>query len=528
MKSLSMKTCALLLALLSLSARAADNEVVNWTAGVAYEYDSSGNVKKIGNDTFVYDSAGRVIRAGVNGVTRTYEYDAFANRTRCTHAPGTGDAGDCQNGYTIDTAGNRNRLRQAVYDAHGNVTALFGRQYAFDATDVMTREQAGTAAREFIYTASGDRIATHTTDTGRWNWTLRDSAGRVVREYTSSGSSSWKWVKDYVWRGDLLLASRQMEGAGTSTYHYHLDHLGTPRRITDAFDNLAGFHDYYAFGPETGDGKDEPSTTALKYTGHERDEWLGNSVAALDYMHARYYSPSSARFMSVDPIPGDAHQTQSWNLYAYVQNNPIRATDPEGLTLYMMTADAAKDLCEFVGPDCAKFITIEQDGKVKITASEADLKANEGLNLINDMVKSSNDYGAWVGTSLPTGTNGFSYKLGDKMKSAQVVNLSTNFRTDVSKHVTQHLPANGLDGAVGLFSGYASIAASDGQGGKPVSRAMTFFHELAENYHRTEKLKQYKESHQEAITRENILRSQRTALNQFSHGSGPNKTTLKP
>lgn len=47
-------------------------------------------------------------------------------------------------------------------------------------------------------------------------------------------------------------------------------------------------------------------------------------------MHARYYSPNLGRFVSVDPIGGRIGSSQSWNRYAYVQNNPLKFTDPEG------------------------------------------------------------------------------------------------------------------------------------------------------------------------------------------------------
>lgn len=48
-------------------------------------------------------------------------------------------------------------------------------------------------------------------------------------------------------------------------------------------------------------------------------------------MLARYYSSGLARFLAVDP--GDDTEfedPQSWNKYAYVRNNPLRANDPTG------------------------------------------------------------------------------------------------------------------------------------------------------------------------------------------------------
>jgi RHS repeat-associated protein len=80
-------------------------------------------------------------------------------------------------------------------------------------------------------------------------------------------------------------------------------------------------------------GATERSLTALKYIGHERDSVMGNEFTdTLDYMHARYYSASVGRFLSVDPaldLKKTLPSPQAWNRYAYVRNNPLRYIDPD-------------------------------------------------------------------------------------------------------------------------------------------------------------------------------------------------------
>jgi RHS repeat-associated protein len=64
-------------------------------------------------------------------------------------------------------------------------------------------------------------------------------------------------------------------------------------------------------------------------TGKERDSESGN-----DYFGARYYGSSMGRFMSPDPSGAafsDPGNPQSWNMYSYVQNNPLNSVDPDGL-----------------------------------------------------------------------------------------------------------------------------------------------------------------------------------------------------
>ena len=70
------------------------------------------------------------------------------------------------------------------------------------------------------------------------------------------------------------------------------------------------------------------STTAFqvcafvhKFTGKERDTESG-----LDNFGARYYASNMGRMMSPDPA-----NPQSWNMYGYSLNNPLRFTDPTGL-----------------------------------------------------------------------------------------------------------------------------------------------------------------------------------------------------
>ena len=108
---------------------------------------------------------------------------------------------------------------------------------------------------------------------------------------------------------------------------FKTDHLGTPRVITDQDGTVLSIHDYLAYGEELTDP--EFTTNRMKFTGHERDPETG-----LDYMLARYYTSGSGRFLQVDPgYDYDSMDPMSWNLYAYVRENPVRYMDVSGLTL---------------------------------------------------------------------------------------------------------------------------------------------------------------------------------------------------
>src|SRR5262249_3857655 len=117
--------------------------------------------------------------------------------------------------------------------------------------------------------------------------------------------------------------------------HYHVDHLGSPRLITDASGHKLAADFYLPFGGEAPGqerhyaGFDERA----RFTGHERDGAGNPARPTLDYMHARYYTPDGGRFLSVDPVLNlnrALREPQNWNRYSYVMNNPLNYTDPTG------------------------------------------------------------------------------------------------------------------------------------------------------------------------------------------------------
>lgn len=64
------------------------------------------------------------------------------------------------------------------------------------------------------------------------------------------------------------------------------------------------------------------SAAPFGYTGQRFDTETG-----LNYYRARHYSPVLGRFLQADPMGYEA----GLNLYAYVENDPLNATDPSGM-----------------------------------------------------------------------------------------------------------------------------------------------------------------------------------------------------
>jgi len=272
--------------------------------------------------------------------TQSYTYDRFGNLTFVT-TDGIGQS------LQTDPATNRMSAQDIQYDTSGNVTAQpigMGSQweYTYDpfnmAWDVTRPDGLGWIN---VYGPGDERIwvIDWTDGASHSNWketfTLRDFDGSPLRQYELDGGNGtadhWELTRDYVWRGNTLLAVVRNPGDFETVVHLHPDHLGTPRTLTDPYGATLETHVYFPFGQEA---TTPTNSEVLQFTGHERDDYDAGSATTvdLDYMHARYYSPHLGRFMSVDPSAqsSDPKLPQSWNRYAYVRGNPVKYIDSDG------------------------------------------------------------------------------------------------------------------------------------------------------------------------------------------------------
>jgi RHS repeat-associated protein len=114
------------------------------------------------------------------------------------------------------------------------------------------------------------------------------------------------------------------------SYYRHSDWLGTSRLATTPSSPPTN-HLYYdgAYAP-FGESYAETGTTDRDFTGQNQDTVSG----LYDFLY-REYNPAHGRWMSPDPIglaAADPLRPQTWNRYAYVENNPLLYIDPDGTT----------------------------------------------------------------------------------------------------------------------------------------------------------------------------------------------------
>lgn len=263
-----------------------------------------------------------------------YEYDRYGNHLK---NPKTGES--------ISVNANNNRLSGAGYD-YDNAGNLIkdananGKKYIYDAENRMIEVQDAnnTLIARYTYDANGQRVKKVDLSSNTTTRFIYGGNGKLLAEYEGESVASLSNpTKEYVYGPSGLLATVDGTGTGNETIQYLTpDHLGSPRVITDNNGNVVSRRDFHPFGEEINtdlggrfgiDGYTSGDSIRQKFTGKERDKETG-----LDYFGARYYASIQGRWINPDKplVDQRLEDPQSWNLYNYVRNNPLRYYDEDG------------------------------------------------------------------------------------------------------------------------------------------------------------------------------------------------------
>ncbi|MCB5180392.1 polymorphic toxin-type HINT domain-containing protein [Streptomyces antimicrobicus] len=213
----------------------------------------------------------------------SYTYDASGNTASITSTPGT---------------------KTLTWNGQGKLDKITG-----------TGESAGTS---YLYDAAGNQLirrdpGSTTLNLGSDQITLDTASGKVsnVRTYGVLGGLS---VTRTTTAGTSTLAYQGSDHHGTGGVQLSAADLTHVRRHSDPFGNERGTAP--AAGAWAGD---------KGFVGGTKEKSTGFTL-----LGAREYDPTTARFISPDPIidPGDPQQ---WNGYAYSSNSPINKSDPSGM-----------------------------------------------------------------------------------------------------------------------------------------------------------------------------------------------------
>jgi RHS repeat-associated protein len=261
--------------------------------------------------------------------------------------------------YNYYDLGNSNRLqsvsgltvRDYEYDDNGNATkdGLNGISLTYNYLNLPATaiRITGTPVNlSYTYDAIGNKLAKNS------NGLVRNYIDGI--EYKPDGTIDIIHTEEGV---------AQNNGSGAYTYHYNLsDHLGNVRYTFDVVNGVIESlqkDDYYAFGKRNTSMQGSVDNKYL-YNGKELQDELGQ----YDY-GARFYDPEIGRWNSVDPL---AEMDRKTTPYAYVFNNPIIFTDPDGMFGEYFKEDGTYLGTDHIDDD--KVYSVKNDGVLKSEKNE--------------------------------------------------------------------------------------------------------------------------------------------------------------
>jgi len=305
------------------------------------------------SEDFGYDALNRVTLQNSSTVAT---YDVYGNVTSHTYQPGG-------YGLVYNDSTRRTRLTNAngagiYYDNNGNITwqyrASLGGwvQYSWNNFNKLSSAYGSSTDDlvEFEYDGADNLAVQARSDT---NGYIEKKLYLMGYEQSYEYSSGWVLdytrikigaptgvVGTYTWPGDTQ--------SGSGYRHYlHYDHQGSVNMVTNDSEAVVQRFSYDGFGGErrwdvwggqsssyiADNVRSHGNAGDISYTGHE-------SIEDFDLIHmgGRVYDPGLARFLSPDPIVQSAGDTQNYNRYSYVLNNPLSNTDPSGYFIQLIPA----------------------------------------------------------------------------------------------------------------------------------------------------------------------------------------------
>lgn len=242
---------------------------------LAYEYDKANNPTKLeGVGTYAYHEADELEKGP--SATYTYNEDGQRTETKPTKGPTTT--------YGYNQAGNLTTVKRPEEEGKPKIED----KYAYDGTSLRQSQ-----------TLNGT--------TTNLTWNTAEPISLILEDETNS----------YIY-GPENLPIEQISSGGTTLYLHH-DQQGSTRLLTNTKGETETTYTYNPYGTLNATNKGTASTP-LRYGGE-----YTSTDTELIYLRARTYDPNTAQFLSIDPVLEEVGEP-----YAYVSDNPLNSTDPEG------------------------------------------------------------------------------------------------------------------------------------------------------------------------------------------------------
>jgi RHS repeat-associated protein len=286
------------------------------------------------------------------GAIESLDYDGLHRLTKSTRTIGTNapvivDYSYDENGNITGksdqaavyaySAGQPNRLEETRnssgtvlasfgYDLNGNLKANGSQTLDYNAFNKPVRIQEGTAGPETLFTYGANAL----------RYRQINPAGATVyyidqlMEIEMAGTEAN--YRHYLSDVAILTKTGDLNDPNPGIDYLHRDRLGSIVNITDVTGVIEEGRGFDAFGkPRNGDWSDKvPATLNSGITDRGFTEHEHLDTHALIHMNGRGYDYGLGRFLSIDPIVQSPGNSQSWNPYSYIMNNPLSGTDPTG------------------------------------------------------------------------------------------------------------------------------------------------------------------------------------------------------
>ena len=295
-----------------------------------YTYDPSLNTTSIlrttaGNTTktfYAYDPFNRLVETRQDSTTTSYSWDGAGNRATKT-----------VNGEVTHYSYNDfNQLLSKVspaakfdysYDQRGNLLSILKdgeatHCYVFDARDrlVQATNPAGDTST-YLYNGLNARVGIEQTIDGQT--TKTEFLSDITLPYNDTLSTKENGtLTNYIWgQPDCLVGT-----LGDDPHYFLTDKQTSVINATDKQGQSQSSFVYSDFGKPL-----QSELPTFSYTGYQYDP-----VSELYFAQARYYDPISGRFNAKDLLHGLLDKSETLNRYTYCLGNPVKYTDPTGLT----------------------------------------------------------------------------------------------------------------------------------------------------------------------------------------------------
>ncbi len=287
------------------------------------------------SETFEYDDLDRLIDFNDNDGNNNHTYD---NLGRITKSNTVGDYKYASNSYQVkdielNTQGDlyyqNNPLEQVSYNAFKKPVKI--KEKGKDLVHFKYNAFMGRAHR--FYGSTEDDISTHT-KSKHYSF---DGSMEISHDKTSEKTTFVTYIGGDAYSAPAIWRSEQKNNNSVEDYYYlYRDYLGSIVMISDKDGAIKEKRHFDAWGNivkvADGNNNELEQLTFIDrgYTGHEHLQGVN-----LIHMNGRLYDPKLKRFLAPDNYIQDITNTQNFNRYGYVLNNPLMYTDPSGeMTVY--------------------------------------------------------------------------------------------------------------------------------------------------------------------------------------------------